>query len=158
MPDEVNPDKPNQPSTAAVIWRLVKLTWRYRTGALLIVVLQMGLLAMALSGLGLVGLGIDVIGQGVGASDKPPRWPFGFEPPREWTAMTSVLVIAGAVLGLAVMRFLLERASVICKALLVRDIIVDLRVAVYDKMQRLSFRFFDRNESGSIINRVTGDV
>ena len=46
----------------------------------------------------------------------------------------------------------------IFKAYLVRDIVVDLRNAVYDKLQRLSFRFFDRNESGSIINRVTGDV
>ena len=29
---------------------------------------------------------------------------------------------------------------------------------VYDKLQRLSFRFFDANQSGSIINRVAGDV
>ncbi|MBX2852347.1 MAG: ABC transporter ATP-binding protein/permease [Phycisphaeraceae bacterium] len=160
MPHGAEPANPNQQSTAAIVWRLVKLTWRYRAGALVIVVLQMGLLAMALSGLGLVGLGIDVIGQGrgVGASDKAPRWPFGFEPPGAWTEMTSVLVIAGMVLVLAVMRFLLERASVVFKALLVRDIVVDLRNAVYDKMQRLGFRFFDRNESGSIINRVTGDV
>ena len=152
------PDNPTQPSTAVVIWRLVKLTWRYRRGAMLIVLLQMGLLAFSLSGLGLVGLGIDLIGQGVGASDKAARWPFGFEPPSQWSAMTSVLVIAAAVLVLAVMRFVLERASMVYKALLVRDIVTDLRNAVYDKMQRLSFRFFDRNESGSIINRVTGDV
>lgn len=158
MPADPPNNKPPQQSTAQVVWRLVKLTWRYRTGALVIVALQMGLLAFALSGLGLVGLGIDVIGQGVGASDKAPRWPFGFDPPSEWSAMTSVLIIAGAVLVLAVMRFVLERASVIYKALLVRDIVVDLRNAVYDKMQRLGFRFFDRNESGSIINRVTGDV
>jgi ATP-binding cassette subfamily B protein len=29
---------------------------------------------------------------------------------------------------------------------------------VFDKLQRLSFRFFDENASGSIFNRVTGDV
>jgi ATP-binding cassette subfamily B protein len=158
MSDEATPDKPTQPSTAAVIWRLVRLTWRYRAGAMVIVLLQMGLLAMALSGLGLVGLGIDVIGEGVGASDKQPNWPLGFEPPSDWSAMTSVLAIASVVLVLAIVRFLLERATVVYKALLVRDIVVDLRNAVYDKMQRLSFRFFDRHESGSIINRVTGDV
>src|SRR4029077_3120519 len=28
----------------------------------------------------------------------------------------------------------------------------------YDKLQRLSFRFYQTNSSGSIINRVTGDV
>ena len=38
------------------------------------------------------------------------------------------------------------------------EIVVDLRAAVYDKLQRLSFRFFDAHASGSIINRVTGDV
>ncbi|MEM9021300.1 MAG: ABC transporter ATP-binding protein, partial [Planctomycetota bacterium] len=54
--------------------------------------------------------------------------------------------------------FLIERLTTIYKALLVRDIVVDLRNQVYDKLQRLSFRFFDRNTSGSLINRVTGDV
>ena len=29
---------------------------------------------------------------------------------------------------------------------------------IYDKLQRLSFRFFDANTTGSIITRVTGDV
>ncbi|MEZ6190251.1 MAG: ABC transporter transmembrane domain-containing protein [Phycisphaerales bacterium] len=42
--------------------------------------------------------------------------------------------------------------------MLVLRIIVDLRARVYDKMQRLSFGFFDANQSGSIINRVTSDV
>jgi ATP-binding cassette subfamily B protein len=41
---------------------------------------------------------------------------------------------------------------------LVQKIVVQLRSDVYDKLQRLSFRFFDANESGSIINRVAGDV
>ena len=35
---------------------------------------------------------------------------------------------------------------------------MQLRTEVYDKLQRLSFRFFDANQSGSIINRVAGDV
>ena len=156
-PDNEPQDKPQAP-IAEVLLRLVKLTWRYKGGALLIIVLQMGLLAMALSGLGLVGLGIDVIGRGVGASDKPTNWPFGFQPPTHWSAMQQVLLIAGAVFVLGLIRFVLERQSVVSKALLVRDIVVDLRNDVYDKMQRLSFRFFDKNESGSIINRVTGDV
>lgn len=161
-PDNPNPKKPpqNKPQArvATVLLRLVKLTWRYKGGAMVIVLLQMGLLAMALSGLGLVGLGIDVIGRGVGASDKPTRWPLGFEPPAGWSAMQQVLLIAGAVFVLAAVRFFLERQSAVSKALLVRDIVVDLRNDVYNKMQRLGFRFFDRNESGSIINRVTGDV
>lgn len=150
--------KPKRQTTAALIWRLVRMTWQYKRGAITVVLLQMGLLAMTLSGLGLVGLGIDVIGEGVGASGKAAQWPLGFEPPAQWSAMTQVLVIAGAVFVIALLRFGLEQRAMVFKALLVRDIVVDLRNAVYNKMQRLSFRFFDRNESGSIINRVTGDV
>src|SRR6185436_4847492 len=37
-------------------------------------------------------------------------------------------------------------------------VVVDLRAAVYDKLQRLSSRFFDDNATAAIINRVTGDV
>jgi ATP-binding cassette subfamily B protein len=37
-------------------------------------------------------------------------------------------------------------------------LVPELRTRVFDKLQRLSFRFFDENASGSIINRVTGDV
>ncbi|MEM9415619.1 MAG: ABC transporter ATP-binding protein [Planctomycetota bacterium] len=149
---------PKQASTAALILRLVKLSWAYKRGVLTIVLLQMGLLALALSGLGLIGLGLDVIGEAVGVGDKAPRWPLGLEPPASWSSMQRVLVIALAVFVIASVRFALDRQSWISKAILVRDIVVDLRKEVYDKMQRLSFRFFDANESGSIINRVTGDV
>ncbi len=159
MPDDAEQPDTAQQSTATVLWRLIKLTWRYRRGAVVIILLQIGLLAMTLSGLGLVGLGIDVIGQGIEeATTKPPRWPFGLEPPASWSPMTRVLVIAAGVFVIALLRFIIENRSRVCKALLVRDIIVDLRSTVYNKMQRLSFRFFDKNESGSIINRVTGDV
>jgi ATP-binding cassette subfamily B protein len=36
-----------------------------------------------------------------------------------------------------------------------QKLVVDLRGEVYDKLQRLSFRFFDANTTGSIITRVT---
>src|SRR5690242_11667984 len=38
------------------------------------------------------------------------------------------------------------------------ELVPELRTRVFDKLQRLSFRFFDENATGSIINRVTGDV
>jgi ATP-binding cassette subfamily B protein len=37
-------------------------------------------------------------------------------------------------------------------------LVPELRTRVFHKLQRLSFRFFDENATGSIINRVTGDV
>ena len=116
------------------------------------------LLAMALSGLGLLGLGIDVIRHAFDASQKPPEWPLGLEPPPHWPPMMRVGVVGGLVLLIATVRFFFDRAATIWKAELVQEIVTDLRAKVYDKLQRLSFRFFDANESGSIINRVTGDV
>lgn len=37
-------------------------------------------------------------------------------------------------------------------------LVVHLRGDIYEKLQRLAFRFFDANASSTIINRVTGDV
>jgi ATP-binding cassette subfamily B protein len=37
-------------------------------------------------------------------------------------------------------------------------LVVDLRGEAYDKLQRLSFRFFDANNTSSVITRVTSDV
>lgn len=90
---------------------------------------------------------------------KPPRWPHGIAPPERWSALRVLTVIAAAVLCFALLRAILNIFYAISVNRLVQgQIVVDLRTMVYDKMQRLSFRFFDENASGSIINRVTTDV
>ncbi len=145
-------------SNARIVMRLLKLGWNYKLPALGVIGLQCVLLAFALSGLGLTGLGIDVIRKGLDENAADPAFPFGLVPPGDWSAMKTVCVVAAAVLGVAAIRFYLDKTSRIAKAILVLRIIVDLRAKVYDKMQRLSFSFFDANASGSIINRVTSDV
>ena len=60
---------------------------------------------------------------------------------------------------MAILRAVLAYAYQILTGRLVHlEIVPDLRTRVFDKLQRLSFRFFDENATGSIINRVTGDV
>jgi ATP-binding cassette subfamily B protein len=145
-------------SNAELVLRLCRMGWQYKVPAVGVVGLQFVLLAFALSGLGLTGLGIDVIRKGLNPEAADPAYPLGLAPPGDWSAMQQVWVIAGAVLAIAAVRFFLDRTSRVAKALLVQRIIVDLRAKVYDKMQRLSFSFFDVNLSGSIINRVTSDV
>lgn len=153
-------------SNYALIKRMTKLAWGYRGQSLKVIGLQFVLLAMALSGLGLLGLGIDVVGNGFNPFDaglnpngaKPPNWPFGLTPPGGWDALERVALVGILIVVIGAMRFFLDRWSTISVANLVQDITVDLRGKVYDKLQRLSFRFYDANESGSIINRVTGDV
>lgn len=90
---------------------------------------------------------------------KAPRWPFGLYPPESWTPFMTLLAIACGIVAFAVLRAAFSIAAAIANSKLIQGrVVVDLRSKVYDKMQRLSFRFFDANASGSLINRVTGDV
>jgi ATP-binding cassette subfamily B protein len=73
--------------------------------------------------------------------------------------MSQIGLIAGVIMALALVRAFLNYGYQVSVAHLVHaEIVLHLREKVYDKLQRLSFRFFDANASGSIINRVTGDV
>jgi ATP-binding cassette subfamily B protein len=121
--------------------------------------LQGLLLLTALSSLRLVGLGIDLIRWHVGDADKPPPYPFGLGPPGDWPPMAQVALLAGCILALELIRGTLNYTYALTAGYLIHTRIVpDLRNRVYDKLQRLSFRFFDANATGSIINRVTSDV
>jgi len=92
-------------------------------------------------------------------SAKPPKWPFGLRPAPDAPPMQVLLALAGAILAFALVRAGLNYLYTVSVTDLVQgQIVVDLRSQVYDKMQRLSFRFFDANASASIINRVTSDV
>ncbi|MEM1213537.1 MAG: ABC transporter ATP-binding protein [Planctomycetota bacterium] len=141
-----------------LIGRMLKLAWRYRAGAIKSLVLQVLLLVLMLSGLSLAGLGIDVIRVGFDAGAEAPRWPFGLEPPAGWSGMALTGLVAGLILVIAGLRFVLDAVGQMQVGRLVQDIVVGLRAEVYHKLERLSFRFFDEHEQGTIINRVTGDV
>jgi len=139
--------------------RLLRLSWQYRWGCIKVLFLQMTLLAMGLSGLGLTGLGIDIIRHEVQPNTRAPSWPFGLTPPESWSAMQQVLLVAGGILVFAILRSAMNAFYQIALAgLLQGKIVVELRAKVYNKLQRLGFQFFDDNATGSIINRVTGDV
>ncbi len=142
-----------------MIARLLKLSWQYRWGCVRVLLLQVLLLAMGLMGLGLTGLGIDHLRYSADPAAPPPHWPLGWSPPMHWSAMQALGLIAGGVLIMALVRGLLNGLYTVAFAdQLQGKIVVHLRSAVFEKMQRLSFRFFDDNASGTIINRVTGDV
>jgi len=120
---------------------------------------QVVLLALALSGLGLSGLAIDVVRRALDARAPLPRFPLGLSPPAAWGAGRTLVAIGLGVLVLAVARALCSYGHGIATGRLIHlEIVPELRTRVFDKLQRLSFRFFDRNASGAIINRVTGDV
>ena len=150
---------PTELTNGAIVRRLLGLAWHYRLGCLRVIGLQVLLLALSLSALGLTGVGIDYIRQRLAPTARVPHWPFGLTPPSDWPPMAVLAALAAAVLTVAVVRgWLTYQYSLANVRLVQRGIVVDLRARIYDKLQRLSFRFFDDNVSGTLLNRVTGDV
>ena len=164
MSATANPPKAGSASNGALVRRLFALAWRYRSRCFVVLALQLALLTLGLSGLSLTGLGIDYLGWALsnrGLSERVnfPHAKFGLQLPPAWEPLHVLLLIAGCILGFALLRAWLNYLYTIAINRLVQQrVVIDLRSEVYDKLQRLSFRFFDANTTGSIITRVTGDV
>ena len=152
------------PSNAELIRRLFGLAWRYRLRCVQVLLIQLVLLTMGLFGLSFTGIGIDYIRQVMGhkPSQPPPQAVVSFlhfSLPADWHPMHVLGVLGGLILVLSACRAFLNYVYAVRVNILVqRHLVVDLRGEIYDKLQRLSFRFFDANTTGSIITRVTGDV
>ncbi|ACB74200.1 ABC transporter ATP-binding protein [Opitutus terrae] len=145
-------------SNRAVIRRLFRLTWRYRAGCLKVLLIQLVLLSMGIVGLSFTGVGIDYIRHKVAGVPLSPN-PLHLAPPEDWPWPHVLGLLAGLILVLALARALLNYSYFVSVNRLVQQqLVVDLRGRVYDRLQRLSFRFFDANTTGSIITRVTSDV
>jgi ATP-binding cassette subfamily B protein len=146
-------------STGELVRRLLGLAWQFRRDCLQSLVLSVILLLLGLVGLQLLGVVIDVIRHALDPTQRAPMYPFGWRPPAGWTPVHTVTVMALAIVAQAVLRAVLTYHYNMTTARLTQGKIVpDLRDRVYDKLQRLSFRFFDVHGSSSIFNRVTGDV
>lgn len=139
-----------------LVLRLLGLARRYRGRTTLVIISQIGILGLTLAGLALMGAGVDVIRHRENLETL--QLPFGLHPPPQWSFYHILGTVVGAILVVALLRAAITYAHTVITARLVQDIIINLRAQVYDKLQRLSFRFFDANETGSIINRVTTDV
>lgn len=137
---------------------MLKLAWQFRATCLAVLILNLLLVSFNLSGLQLAGLGVDVLRKVFQADSPVPHWPFGLTPPTDWTPMMQVALVAALVLVVAVIQAVLKFVAAVVGAALSQQIVIRLRTDVYDKLQRLSFHFFDTNDSSSIINRVAGDV
>ena len=125
----------------------------------MVFVLQMALLALGLGGLSLTGLCVDVLRHGLDPAAPLPKWPFGFTPPPNWTTSARLYAIGALVLLMGATYALLSYAHGIQNGRVQHlRLVPELRAQVFEKLQRLSFPFYDQNGSASIINRVTSDV
>lgn len=155
--EEIPSPEPRR-SNWRLLGRLLALGLEYRGPAAAMVMLNLMLVALSLGGLGLTGVAIDFIRHQVDPTSAPPRWPFGLEPPADAAPFHVVAGIAGVILGLALLGAGLRYLAAIASASLSQRVLIRTRTDVYEKLQRLSFRFYDAGESSSIINRAAGDA
>ena len=149
---------PAETGNGILIRRLFGLAWRYRLHCLQVLGIQLVLLTLGIGGLSFTGVGIDYI------RHKLEHTPLAtgrlhFLLPEDWPPWQVLALLAGLILLFALIRAFLNYVyAVSVNRLVQQKLVVDLRGEVYDKLQRLSFRFFDANTTGSIITRVTSDV
>ena len=158
MPDA--PSLPNAPvqSNGQLVRRLFALAWRYRRHCVQVLVIQLLLLTLGIGGLSLTGVGIDYIKHKVDGTPLAAQR-VSLPLPEDWLYWQVLGLLAGLILLLAVTRALLNYTYTVSVNRFVQQrLVLDLRAEVYDKLQRLSFRFFDANSTSSIITRVTSDV
>jgi ABC-type multidrug transport system fused ATPase/permease subunit len=165
--------------------QLLGLAWRYHRTCLAAFSGQILSLALGLGALSASGVAIDVVRKALDATAPAVRWPLDLVPPAHWPASRILLAVGGAALAMALLRALVVYATSLTVGNLVHmELVPDLRARVFDKLQRLSFRFHYgdgtlggsrtprdgsrraepagthalRNTTASIINRVTSDV
>jgi len=141
-----------------LIRRLFGLAWRHRLHCLQVLGIQLVLLTLGIGGLSFTGLGIDYIRHKLDHTPLPANT-LHLTLSAEWPPWQVLGLLAGLILLFALVRAWLNYVYALSINRLVQQkLVVDLRSEVYDKLQQLSFRFFDANTTGSIITRVTGDV
>ena len=144
-------------STAALARRLWTLMGDYKVDCIKILSVQLTVIILTVIALALTGTAIDYIRYCV---DPTVAFhdPFYFAWIPWQSPMAPVVVLSVMILLISLLRTFLSYKSFMMLAITTeKDIVVSLRGKVYDKMQRLSFRFFDDNASGTLINRVTED-
>jgi ATP-binding cassette subfamily B protein len=146
-------------ATGELVRRLLALAWRFRADCLWSILLSLALLLLGLAGLQLLGVVVDVIRHALDPAQKAPSYPFAWQPPARWEPLQIVTALSLAIVVQALLRALLTyHYNMVTARLTQGKIVPDLRDRLYDRLQRLSFRFFDIHGSSSIFNRVTGDV
>lgn len=141
-----------------LIRRLLGIAWEHKVAALPALLTTIALQLLTLAELAGQGLAIDLIRRQADPDAPPPEWPFGITPPEEWSFLQTIVILGVVVLLLSLLSGAARFGTRVCDELFVQSCIVDLRVRLYDKLQRLGFRYFDTHDTGQIINYVTSDA
>ncbi len=72
--------------------------------------------------------------------------------------MKTVWLIAGGLVGLALLRGLFNFLQMYWSELTSQGVAFDLRNVIFEKLQRLSFSYHDQAQTGKLMTRITSDV
>ncbi len=151
--------EPRSYTQRELLRRLVALAWQHRLGCVALIALQASLVLLNLAALGGVGAGIDYLRHVAEGGVAVLHLPLGLRPPASWGHLPVLLLCGVFVFAMSALRAWFGYLAAVTNSRLGQGkIVVDLRSRVYAAMQRLSFRFFDANTTGPLINRVTGDT
>jgi ATP-binding cassette, subfamily B, bacterial len=137
---------------------MASLGLKYPGKCIELLTLNVVLLGISLSIISITGLMVDILGKAVKPDAAKPTALWGISLPDAWSPWKCIVVLCCVMMAFSVVRFVMRLRMVMSQARLIQALVGALRSRIYDKLQRLSFRFFDANETGSIINRATGDV
>lgn len=137
--------------------RLLSIAWSHRSDCLQLLALQLILVVFTVAVFVLTGIAVDFIRHCADPKVAQPALPFFI--PAEITPIATLWWLSGGIIVVALLRAALSFIfGLISVRFMHGRIVVNLRAQVFAKLQQLSFRFFDSNASGSIINRVTSDA
>ncbi len=145
--------EPAMNSQRSILGRLFGLAWAFRAHCVAALLWALGAQAIMLVVYIFSGLAIDII-----RDDGAVDWPFGIALPVEWTLTTKVSMVAASALALTLVQSVVYYQSRIADERLVQKVIVSLRTRLYEHLQRMNFAYFDGQDSGTLINRITGDA
>lgn len=153
-PAPLNPKKQER-----VFRRLLGLAWEYKSDVVVTFFLQALTVVFTVLILSLVGYAIDTLRHLADPETPAAGSFFGWTPASTIPEKAQLWLMGGIIFVLAALRLMSQVGANWMQARLSGlKIVPALRARIYQKLQRLSFRFFDTNSSSSLINRVTGDV
>jgi len=144
-------------ATAPTLRRLLGIAWSHRTDCLQLLGLQLILVVFTVAVFVLTGIAVDFIRHCADTTVPAPTLPFFI--PKDSDNVATLWWLSGGIVVVALLRAALSFVfGLVSVRFMHGRIVVNLRAQVFAKLQQLSFRFFDSNASGSIINRVTSDA
>ena len=121
-----------------IIWRIIKRAARYRVRLTLAYLSVLGVSAFSLVIPKLLGNAIDAV---LSAGDQ-----------------AKLLYIAGAILAVSLLRGICAFGQQYLGESLGQRVAYDLRNEFYDHLQRMSFAFHDKEQTGNLMSKATADV